>query len=324
MLRHRRRRRVESWAGRCTTKVGIKRRREEKKKRKGKEKRKIKENKRNGKSGSDDRWATARVEVPVYKLAVTTTHTLADLNTLFIPREGSPHPLPSSCLSARGKNRRGGREDHPRVHRTPGWCREAIHDAPIFIVFLASCFDPFPPPDVEGLNDFNHPLSSFFLLSSVLFEILSLSFLSPLFQRNNCVSSYKESWKIVIVAEQLAARPPPPLQPFWKRSPLARFRRNSIDTHIASPKKKKRRRRCVCVSSVNWLHCHLFMPRLRGDRACRGKCCRINRNIAPLGILIFVAMMNFSVSLIGWEDYRIWRKLAGYISIMHWNYLKFI
>lgn len=285
MLRHRRRRRVESWAGRCTTKVGIKRRREEKKKRKGKEKRKIKENKRNGKSGSDDRWATARVEVPVYKLAVTTTHTLADLNTLFIPREGSPHPLPSSCLSARGKNRRGGREDHPRVHRTPGWCREAIHDAPIFIVFLASCFDPFPPPDVEGLNDFNHPLSPFFLLSSVLFEILSLSFLFPLFQRNNCVSSYKESWKIVIVAEQLAARPSP-LQPFWKRSPLARFRRNSIDTHIASPKKKKRRR-CVCVSSVNWLHCHLFMPRLRGDRACRGKCCRINRNIAPLGILIF-------------------------------------
>lgn len=101
---------------------------------------------------------------------------------------GKAHP-PPSCLSARGKNRRGGREGHPRVHRTPGWCREAIHDAPIFIVFLASCFDPFPPPDVEGLNDFNHPLSSFFLLSSVLFEILSLSFLFPLFQRNNCVSS---------------------------------------------------------------------------------------------------------------------------------------
>ena len=239
---------------------------------------------------------------------------------------GKAHPIPSppSCLSARGKNRRGGREDHPRVHRTPGWCREAIHDAPIFIVFLASCFDPFPPPDVEGLNDFNHPLSPFFLLSSVLFEILSLSFLFPLFQRNNCVSSnIRRVEKLWSSRNNWRHALPPPLQPFWKRSPLARFRRNSIDTHIASPKKKKRRR-CVCVSSVNWLHCHLFMPRLRGDRACRGKCCRINRNIAPLGILIFVAMMNFSVSLIGWEDYRIWRKLAGYISIMHWNYLKFI
>lgn len=245
MLRHRRRRRVESWAGRCTTKVGIKRRREEKKKRKGKEKRKIKENKRNGKSGSDDRWATARVEVPVYKLAVTTTHTLADLNTLFIPREGSPHPLPSSCLSARGKNRRGGREGHPRVHRTPGWCREAIHDAPIFIVFLASCFDPFPPPDVEGLNDFNHPLSSFFLLSSVLFEILSLSFHffreTTVFRRIRRVEklwSSRNNWR--------HALPPPPstlLKTFATCQVSPQFDRYAYRL----PEEEEEEEVCVCV-----------------------------------------------------------------------------
>lgn len=158
---------------------------------------------------------------------------------------GKAHP-PPSCLSARGKNRRGGREGHPRVHRTPGWCREAIHDAPIFIVFLASCFDPFPPPDVEGLNDFNHPLSSFFLLSSVLFEILSLSFLFPLFQRNNCVSSYKESWKIVIVAEQLAARPPPPpFNPFENVRHLPGFA--AIRSIRISPPRRRRRGGGVCV-----------------------------------------------------------------------------
>lgn len=40
---------------------------------------------------------------------------------------GKAHP---PCLSARET---GG---HPRVHRTPGCCREAIRDAPIFIAFL--------------------------------------------------------------------------------------------------------------------------------------------------------------------------------------------
>lgn len=151
MLRHRRRRRVESWAGRCTTKVGIKRRREEKKKRKGKEKRKIKENKRNGKSGSDDRWATARVEVPVYKLAVTTTHTLADLNTLFIPREGSP----PSLVSFRSRKEQEGREGGPPSSSSYTWLMSRGHPrCPNFYRLSRFMFWPVSSPWCRGVKRF--------------------------------------------------------------------------------------------------------------------------------------------------------------------------
>lgn len=95
---------------------------------------------------------TSRRPRPVYKLAVTTTHTLADLNTLFIPREGSPPP---PCLSARGTPSSSSytwlmSRGHPRC---PNFYR------------LSRCFHPFPP--LEGLNDFNHP----FFLPSLSFSL---------------------------------------------------------------------------------------------------------------------------------------------------------
>lgn len=67
-----------------------------------------------------------------------------------------------------------------------------------------------------------------------------------------------------------------------------------------------RRRRGI--SSVNWLHCHLFMPRLRGDRACRCFC--INRNIALLGILIFISQFFYCRNCIGCDE-----GMADYIII---------
>lgn len=108
----------------------------------------------------------------VQRLAVTTTHTLADLNTLFIPREGSP---PVSFCS---RNRRG---EGPPSSSSYTWLMSRGHPRCPNFYRLSRCFDPFPPPLDEGLNDFmNHPLSFFPLpfsfLSSVLFEYFLLRF----------------------------------------------------------------------------------------------------------------------------------------------------
>lgn len=151
---------------------------------------------------------TSRRPRPVYKLAVTTTHTLADLNTLFIPREGSPPP---PCLSARGTPSSSSytwlmSRGHPRC---PNFYR------------LSRCFHPFPP--LEGLNDFNHP---FFLPS------LSFSHFIPF----PAFSSFARGRKHKEMHAQSYARNcdraiGPPCTTLENVSPLARFRRNSIDTH---------------------------------------------------------------------------------------------
>lgn len=148
---------------------------------------------------------TSRRPRPVYKLAVTTTHTLADLNTLFIPREGSPPP----CLSARGTPSSSSytwlmSRGHPRC---PNFYR------------LSRCFDPFPP--LEGLNDFNHPLSPlpFFFTLATLPRVLFFRAENTKIRTRNCDRAIG-----------------PPCTTLENVSPLARFRRNSIDTHA----KKKR------------------------------------------------------------------------------------
>lgn len=205
---------------------------------------KIKENKRNAKSGSDDRWARVEVHPDRCTSSPSQQPTPSRILTPSLSR-GKAHPL---CLSARGT---GGRQATLEfiVHLADV---ERPSTMPQFLSSF-SLFWPVSSPG-RGLNDFNHPLSSLFFLQ------FYFKFSPPLPAFFSGKTRVRWDERRVGDAKLWLC----PLNP-WKRSPLARFRRNSIDTHIVP----RRRRRGI--SSVNWLHCHLFMPRLRGDRRLSGQ-----------------------------------------------------
>lgn len=180
---------------------------------------KIKENKRNAKSGSDDRWARVEVHPDRCTSSPSQQPTPSRILTPSLSR-GKAHPL---CLSARGT---GGRQATLEfiVHLADV---ERPSTMPQFLSSF-SLFWPVSSPG-RGLNDFNHPLSSLFFLQFYF----KFSPPSPCFflWKNTRSVGREESRRceIVIVSAQ-------PLKTFATCQVSPQFDRYAY----RSPKKKKR------------------------------------------------------------------------------------
>lgn len=100
-----------------------------------------------------------------------------------------------------------------------------------------SLFWPVSSPARRGVKRFYKP-PSFVFSPPLLFPFFGFIriFSSPFFslaRKKHASCGTMESWGCkIVIAAQLAARPPPAQPLKRKRSPLARFRRNSIDTNI--------------------------------------------------------------------------------------------
>lgn len=142
---------------------------------------------------------------------------------------------------------------------------------------LSRCFDPFPPP-VEGLNDFNHPLSFLFFLQFYFkFSLLPLLFFSlekHAFRGTRGESEMRNCDCVRSTLENVRHLPG-----------FAAIR--SIRISFPEEEEEVYLRLIGCI--VTFL-CQGW----EGIVACRDKCCCINRNNAPSGILIFTIQF-FSV-----------------------------
>lgn len=229
---------------------------------------KIKENKRNAKSGSDDRWARVEVHPDRCTSSPSQQPTPSRILTPSLSR-GKAHPL---CLSARGT---GGRQATLEfiVHLADV---ERPSTMPQFLSSF-SLFWPVSSPG-RGLNDFNHPLSSLFFLQFYFkFSLLPLLFFSlekHAFRGTRGESEMRNCDCVRSTLENVRHLPG-----------FAAIR--SIRISFPEEEEEVYLRLIGCI--VTFL-CQGW----EGIVACRGKCCCINRNNALLAILIFTIQF-FSV-----------------------------